>query len=270
MKSENSDYRFLDEAGDTTFFGKGKIPIIGQNGVSNTFIIGMLKIKEDISKVRENVRMLQKNISENKFLHVPSVLKKIQSNGFYFHATDDIPEIRMIFLDFIRKIDCSFEAVVARKIPSIFLNKHNNKEDEFYADLLSHLIKNKLNADRKIILIIAERGKTTRNQVLDNSLKKAKERYFNNNSNSNRELSDVVVFNIQNQITEPLLNIVDYFCWSIQRVFERGEVRYYDYLKDRISLVVDLYDKDNYEKNKNYYRRNNPLTEKNKISPPLY
>jgi len=79
-----------------------------------------------------------------------------------------------------------------------------------------------------------------------------------------------VVFNVQNQISEPLLNISDYFCWAVQRVFEKGEIRFYDFLKDKISLVIDLYDKGNYKNWKNYYSPKNPLTTKNKLSPPLH
>jgi len=33
--------------------------------------------------------------------------------------------------------------VVGRKIPALFARKHNGKDFEFYADLLSHLLKNK-------------------------------------------------------------------------------------------------------------------------------
>ena len=36
-------HRFLDEAGDTTFFGKGRVPILGQDGVSQCFSLGMVK-----------------------------------------------------------------------------------------------------------------------------------------------------------------------------------------------------------------------------------
>jgi hypothetical protein len=46
---------------------------------------------------------------------------------------------------------------------------------------------------------------------------------------------------VQTHYTEALLNVADYLCWSVQRVFERGETRYYDFLGDRINLVVDLY-----------------------------
>jgi hypothetical protein len=37
---------------------------------------------------------------------------------------------------------------------------------------------------------------------------------------------------------------------------------------DKISLVVDIYDREKYEGSRNYYKRANPLTPANKISPP--
>jgi hypothetical protein len=45
------------------------------------------------------------------------------------------------------------------------------------------------------------------------------------------------IFNIQSPIEEPLLSAADYFCWAIQRVFERGELRCYEFLIDKISKV---------------------------------
>jgi len=35
-------HRFLDESGDTTFYGKKKRIIVGDIGVSKTFILGMV------------------------------------------------------------------------------------------------------------------------------------------------------------------------------------------------------------------------------------
>lgn len=71
-------------------------------------------------------------------------------------------------------------------------------------------------------------------------------------------------------LQEPLLNIADYLCWTVQRVFEKGETRYYDFVKEKISVVVDLYDTDRYEGFQNYYSPKKPLTAENKISPPLH
>lgn len=106
-------------------------------------------------------------------------------------------------------------------------------------------------------LILASRGKTTRNQNLELALKKAIER------NRRGGVTTKIKFDVQNQRTEPLLNVADYFCWSVQRIFERGDTRYYDFLKERISVVVDLYDSENYKNYGNCYSPKKPLTAAN-------
>jgi hypothetical protein len=266
MQSEKPEnYRFIDEAGDTTFYGQGRKPIVGTTGVSKAFILGMVKFRTDLDEIRKRIYELQNQISNDRyFKSIPSIQKKVQSNGFYFHATDDIPEVRKIFFDFIASLDLSFEAIAARKIIDIFVKKHNHKEDEFYADLLSHLLKNKFEKSENLILTIASRGKSTKNHNLENALTKAKTSFINKKPEG--EIKREIMFNIQNQITEPLLNISDYICWAIQRVFEKGETRYSDFLIEKISLVIDLYDPNRNELWSNYYKKNNPLSSKNCIS----
>jgi len=274
MEVDQSDikisHRFLDEAGDTTFYGKGKILTVGNEGVSISFILGMVKFKEELEPLRERIIELQKQVcNDSYFKDIPSILKKAQRDGFYFHATDDIPEVRKLFYDFINTINCSFECVVGRKIPGIYESKHHGKEEEFYADMLSHLLKNKLKTSGKLVLNIAQRGKSTRNSHLRLALMKAIGR-FNEKNKEGRLIEKKVVFNVQNHYTEPLLNVSDYFCWAVQRVFERGETRYYNFLKQKISIIHDLYDHANYDGNRNIYKPSNPLTAQNKISPPMH
>jgi len=264
-----SQHRFLDEAGDTTFYGKGKRLALGEEGVSKAFIIGMAKFKESLIDLRYKVLTLQTQIENDSYYdRVPSILKKKSKGGYFFHAKDDIPEARKVFFELIKDTDFSFEAVVARKIPDIFIKKHNRRDAEFYADILSHLLKNKLDLGTTLILNIAQRGSSTRNSNLVLALEKASRRYSNHHPK--KHISTEIVFNIQNPIKEPLLCIADYCCWSIQRVFEKGETRYYDYLMNKISLVIDLYDSTKYEGSANYYTKKNPLTSENKISPYTY
>ena len=279
------NHRFLDEAGDITFYGKGKKSIIGSNGVSNSFIIGMVKFKQPLSEIRKAVADLQNKVANDPFFDVISIRKKKEASGYYFHATDDLPEVRKLFFDFIKTVDCSFEAVVGRKTVERYETKHKGKEQYFYADLLSHLLKNKLHKEHKMVLHIAERGKSTKNHNLELALEKAKERLasstnFKNFQNtddwwnldfiSRKDVTANVVFNVTQPLQEPLLNVADYFCWALQNVFEKGEVRFYNYLKEKISLVVDIYDSEKYKGWKNYYSSKNPLTAENKISPPLH
>lgn len=259
-------HRFLDEAGDTTFFGKGGIPIIGNAGISRTFIIGMVRFNTDLPETRLKIIELAKEIeSSTYFKNVPSIIKRTEKGGYYFHAKDDLPEIRKLFFDFINTLDCSFQAVAGRKLLELYVKKHNKRSNEFYADLLSHLIKNKFERYDRLVLNIASRESSTSYQNLQTSLQKSKERFLK--KNESKSIKAQVSFNVQPYTKEPLLSIADYLCWSVQRVFETGETRFYDYMQDKISLVVDLYDRENYSGGKNYYTSKNPLTIKNKIGP---
>ncbi len=265
MKDLKDYHRFLDEAGDTTFYGKGKTSIIGEEGVSKVFILGLVKVKEPLDGVRAKISSLQEKISNDDYFKVPSVKKKINKTGYYLHATDDLPEIRKEMFDLIKTINCSFEAVVGRKSIERYETKHKGKEEYFYADLLSHLLKNKLSKHDKLVMHISERGKSTKNQNLELAFLKAKQRFSRKTS---KETKTKVVFNVNYPTKDPLLNLADYFCWAVQRVFERGQVRYYNHIKSQIKLVIDLYDTNKYAGWQNYYdNKNNPLTPRNKISP---
>lgn len=261
-------HRFLDEAGDTTFWRKGKIPTVGKiDGISLSFILGMVKFKQPLNEIRKNVIELQSEVEKDEYLTgVPSIEKKKNKTGLFFHATDDLPEAREKFYKFIKTLDLSFEVVAGRKIYDIFVNKHNSNESEFYADLLSHLLKNKLEIGGSLVLNISTRGKSTKNQNLVNAMKNAEKRF--NKVKPDKNISTKIVFNVQYRTKEPLLCIADYLCWAVQRVFERGETRYYNFIEEKISLVIDLYDSEKYLYNKNYYSHRNKLTAKNKLSPP--
>ena len=263
-----ADHRFLDEAGDTTFYGKGHRLCIGDQGVSLAFAIGMVKINADLNDTRRKVMELQREVVADEYLKtIHSLQKREEQGGFFFHAAEDAPEVRERFFRFIRSLDCSLEMIVARKIPSLFAKKHSNSETEFYADVLSHLLEDKFAADRRLVLNISERGNSTKNTVLELALTRATHRFL---KSSDAPIRAQVVFNIQNHRSEPLLNVADYLCWAVQRVFQQGESRLYDFVRDRISLVVDLYDLSNADSGKNRYGRDHPLTERNKINPHLH
>lgn len=261
-------HRFLDETGDPTFYKKGHVLAIGEPGISYTFSIGMVQFMTDLNDVRSEVINVQNEIAQDNYLNlIPSVRRKISEGGFHFHANEDPAEVRMIFFRLIERLDCSFEMVVARKIPALFAKKHNNQESEFYADLLSHLIKGKLKSGQRLVLNIAARNTSTRNANLVKALDIARTRA--SKKWPPEEIRSTCVFNVQTPRIEPLLSIADYLSWSVQRVFERGDMRFYEFIKDKASVIIDVYDRDNYEGGKNFYTRKRPLTAKNKISPPL-
>lgn len=259
-------HRFLDETGDTTFYGKARRVTVGENGVSLSFGMGLVKIERPLEEVRREIRALEKQVENDALLNtIPSVRKRIESGGFYFHACKDTPDVRTILLHYLRELPCEADVVVARKIPALFEKQHHGREEEFYADLLAHLIKRRMKRAGTLVLNVAERGSSTREKVLSEALRLATERAVKKWGEGS--LLARVVFNVQTPRTESLLTVSDYLCWAVQRVFEQGDVRHYNYLAGRIRLVVDLYDREKYEGSRNYYDKRNPLTAANKLSP---
>ncbi|MBI2512912.1 MAG: hypothetical protein HYV96_13110 [Opitutae bacterium] len=261
-------HRFLDETGDTTFYGSGKKLILGAHGVSLSFGMGIVRIDRPLADVRQELAALQREVEQDPLLNVlPSVERRIRSGGFFFHACKDSPDVRSVLMHYLRELPCEAEIVMGRKIPAIFERRHHGKDEEFYADMLSHLLKRRMKRERKLVLNVAERGSSTREHVLAEALWLALERAHDWGGLD--AIKSHVVFNVQTPRTEPLLTVSDYLCWSVQRVFEQGETRYYDYLVDKIRLVVDLYDHSRYDGHRNYYTKKNRLTAANKLGPPF-
>lgn len=141
--------------------------------------------------------------------------------------------------EFIANTHCQFDVVVGRKDYSLYEKKHNGNQSEFYADLLSHLLIDSLNSSEKLVLNIAHRSKSTTHKNLQRGLEKAvmiAARKYPASCNSCQ-----MVFNVQQPTTEPIINIVDYCLWAVQRYVERGEVRYMEFLKTKIQSINYLY-----------------------------
>ncbi len=114
-------HRFLDEVGDTTFFGKGKRSVIGEEGVSLAFGMGIVRIDRPLGEVREEIENLHRSVEADRLLNtIPSVTKRVQKGGFFFHACKDSPEVRAVFLRYLDKLPCEAEIVMARKSPTLF------------------------------------------------------------------------------------------------------------------------------------------------------
>lgn len=236
-------HRYLDEAGDITFYGKGKVPIIGSEGVSSYFLMGMLTLNEPVEGIRKKIVDLQIQIANDPYFRsVPSILKKKSKNGYFLHAKDDVPEVRKMAFELITNIDCYFDAVIGRKDYSIYEKKHNGNQSEFYADLLSYLLIDNFDDQDRIVLNIAHRSKCTTHKNLEKGLEKATIIAANKYPDSFN--SCTMVFNVQQPTTEPIINLVDYFLWALQRKWERNENRYFDFIGSKIRSVVPLYHKE--------------------------
>jgi len=76
-----------------------------------------------------------------------------------------------------------------------------------------------------------------------------------------------LVLLIYDTLYRATLNISDYFCWAVQLVFERGEIRYYDYISDKVALVQDLYDFEKWKSGGNCYNHQKKPGNSPKLHP---
>lgn len=257
-KKISQQYFFVDEAGDPTFYNSKGEYIVGQEGCSKVLLLGFIRTEKP-KELRKSLARLHKEIMADEYLKsIPSIAKKT-SKGF--HAKDDCPEVREKVFKLITQLDFSAEFIVARKIESLFINKHKRKENIFYDDLITHLFRNKLHLAEKNTVYFATRGSKNRQAPLEDAIQVAINLFEEKWDIKNE--SDTIVY-AQKPSDEPCLQIVDYMNWAVQRAFHKEEERYFEFVKDKVSFLLDIYDFQKYPKN--FYNRQNAFS-LNKISP---
>ena len=150
-KNTKKEY-FVDEAGDGNLFNnKGKI-IIGQEGCSRYFILGVLDVRDFKSLSSDLLLLREYLLNDPYFKNVPSMQKDSRKTYYSFHAKDDIPEVRREVFSLIRKHDLSFLAVVRDKQKVLqYVNQRNQNflgyhyhPNELYDFMVRVLFKNLL------------------------------------------------------------------------------------------------------------------------------
>lgn len=259
-ESEKPDksYFFVDEAGDPVFFNKYGKNIVGTEGCSKIILLGLIRMS-DPDLMRDKISELRDEIIQDKYLEQISSIKKTEQS---FHAKDDCPEVREKFYKLIETLDFKAEFFVGRKIEKIFLGKHKGKQNLFYDDLISKLFENKLHKTKHNIIYFATRGNRERQEPLELAIEKAKSRF---EKKWDIEINSKIEILPQSPLGEPCLQVIDYMNWAVQRAFIKKEMRYFEFVREKVSYLVDVYDLDKYPKN--YYNRSKNIFDINKISP---
>lgn len=254
---DKTTHFFVDESGDPTFYdAKGNL-IVGKEGASKILLLGFIKTDNSVT-IRKELEKLRKDLSEDKYLQgIPSLLKSLSS----FHAKDDSPEVKQAVYKTIVGLKFSAEIIVARKIQNIFNKTHHRNENEFYDDLVSKLFQNKLHTSSLNEIYFAVRGSRLRQQPLENAIKKAVESF---ESKWKTKVTSKINIYPQSPSGEPCLQVADYINWAVQRAIVKRDMRFYKFIEDKISYLVDIYDTDKYPKN--FYNRRNKF-DVDKISP---
>ncbi|HRW25209.1 MAG TPA: DUF3800 domain-containing protein [Spirochaetia bacterium] len=250
-------YFYVDESGDPAIMARKGKNLLSTGMVSKTFMVGYVETADPHSITR-SLNALRTEIGEDAyFADVPSISSTLRA----FHANKDCSEVRERVFRLLRQSDIKAYVIVARKSEALFRKKFDLKTAKLYEYLVSKLFENRLHKYRYIDLYFAAMGNTVREHTMrhaiDNAVETFKEKWGRENE------SDIRIF-VQQASQIPMLQVIDYILWTVNRAYERGDFRYYRYMKDKISLVQDIFDLEKYPRT--YYTPDNPL-EAIKMSP---
>lgn len=254
---------YVDESGDATIFGqRGKI-LIGTPGCSRYFILGVLDIPDPVALQTEMDELRTSLLSDPYFKGVPSMQPEARKTALHFHAKDDLPEVRREIFSLLLKHKTRFLAVVRDKTCVLkYVQRRNTldisyryRPNELYDYMVRVLFKNILHKDPHYEIFFSKRWKKDRTEALRRALEKSQERF---SQQSRKKVSSTISLIHQTSQETAGLQAIDYFLWSLQRLYERKEDRYLNLLWSSVSLIHDL---DDTRENPYgvYYTRKKPL-----------
>lgn len=257
-------YYFVDEAGDATLFGsKGKV-LIGTEGCSRYFILGILDVDNPGLLDLELESLRAHLLADSYFAKIPSMQPQARKTFLGFHAKDDVPEVRREVYTLLHKHNARFLAAVRNKWQVLEYVRRRNaldlayryNQNELYDYMVRVLFKTLLHKDSHYEVCFAKRWKQDRTTALQQALITAQNRFAAQSGKQSFARFEVIPKSSQESGG---LQAADYFLWGLQRFYERREDRYLDYIWPSVRLVHDL-DDTRAKAYGVYYTQKKPLT----------
>jgi len=253
-------YFFVDESGDPNFYGKGGDIIVGKPGCSRVLLLGFVRV-EDPDTIRKCLSELQDHIKREPYLkEIPSIRKTKMA----FHAKDDCPEVRMMVYKTLAQQDFAVQVIVARKIERMFRSRYKDSRDKFYEDLVGKLFQNEMHKAKINNIVFSKRGNKVQQHTMRAAIEAGVDRFRQKWST---DVSTQLNVETLSSSQDFMLQVVDYANWAVHRAFEKGEMRYFNFLRDKFELVRDEFDTRKYSGGCNFYDRDRNPFEIKKASP---
>jgi len=255
---------FADEAGDPVLFDRKGRVMVGREGCSKHFMVGILEVDDDEGLARALDLLRATLLADRYFRGVPSMAPEAGKTARAFHAKDDLPEIRREVFTVLQRQNLRMRVAVRRKSALLSYVRNRNLEDpayryrenELYDYMVRVLFRDHLHRADAYLITFAHRGVRPRSDALHAALARARE-------NFERRWGKMVGTPFEVRSAYPhesaTLQATDYCLWALQRLYERHEERFFAVVADKFSLIRDL--DDTREKQYGvYYTRKRPLT----------
>jgi len=254
---------FIDESGDAELFNKNGQVTVGKDGCSTMFLVGLAWIADPALLERDLQKLRQDILADSYLTKIPSVSQKTVK---MFHAKDDCPEVRKEVFQLISKHPIQFFAFVRDKLTVVDWVRQKNKTDPafrytkntLYDEMIPRVLHDRLHRDSAYHVYFAKRRESDKTEALTRAVVKAREIFERKWGIAGT--SPVSVYPCWPWDGGAIcLQAADYLLWALQRMFERGEERYLDYVWPMVRLVRDS---DDVSKSPVgvYYTQDSPMT----------
>ena len=236
----------VDEAGDGVIFDRKGRVLVGTGNVQDYFTVGMVECRT-LEKLTEDLASLRTQLlADPYFKGVPSLKVEAGKTAIFFHAKDDLPEVRREVFQVLQRHDFSFYAVVRTMSAVARRVKAQNERDptyryrptELYDGAVRRLFDKKLHMRPAFDVIFASRGKA-RTQVLREHLLKAQ---TESRKAAGTYPDATICVRAMPAKQHAGLQVADYCLWALQRLYTRGEDRFLSLIWPKVGLIVDADD----------------------------
>lgn len=236
---------FVDEAGDPTLFRKGGRCIVGEEGCSECFLLGLLDVRDHDALSADMGQLRAQLLADPYFAAVPSMQPYWRKTAVAFHAKDDLPEVRRNVYSLLMRHDMRFYAVVRSKAAVARHVWERNQAEPGYRyapatlcdELVRVLFRQRLHRRDDYRVHFSARGSSDRTQALRAALEEGRQRFTQARGIA---LASTVTAVSAGPAAYAGLQAVDYFLWALQRMYERNEDRYWQYVWPSVRWVLDL------------------------------
>lgn len=254
---------FVDESGDGVIFdSKGRI-LVGTGAVQDYFTVGMVEcwtlpqLTQDLNELRQRL------LSDPYFKGVPSLQPEAKKTALFFHAKDDVPEVRREVFAVLQRHDFTFYAVIRTMSAVVKRVKSRNERDptyrytptELYDSAVRRLFDKKLHTRPAFDVIFASRGKA-RTQALREQLLKAQRESRKADGTYPDAKIQVRAMPAHQHVG---LQVADYCLWALQRLYMKDEDRFIGLIWPKVGLIQDVDDMSEKQYGTYHTRKRPPL-----------
>ena len=253
---------FVDEAGDLTLFNKKGQTLLGQAGVSYFFMVGVAHVADPTGAQARLDTLRQELLTDPYFAKVPSMQPGQKKTALAFHAKDDLPEVRREVFKLLPQLEAKVQvairskSILTRDAQTLYrYQRHKLDANDVYDGLVKRLFQNLLHKADHNQITFARRGTSDRSEALYRAMRLAKQNFaakWGNRGDTPTTIASAHPHEAGG------LQIIDYYLWALQRLYERREARFFDLLAQDYRLIMDLDDK-RHKPYGTWYSDSNPL-----------